>query len=247
MVNAFPKSGTHLLFQICGVLPQTKSYGTFCTSVPAIPHKIRPKSKIIKSISRIIPMELVRAHLFYHPTYDRILKKTNTVHFFIYRDPRDVVVSETYFLTYRFRWHCLHRYFKAIPTDEKRLSFSIKGASNPRFPYWYPNIAERYRRYQRWLKCPNVFAVKYEDLMSELREPIIRKIMAHYYKHTTINGDIDKLVTQAIDNIKPYKSHTFRKGKSEWKTIFTENHKTLMKSVAGQLLIDLGYETDLNW
>ena len=43
-------------------------------------------------------------------------------------------------------------------------------------------------------------------------------------------------------------SVTFHKGQiGAWKTEFTENHKKLFKEIAGQLLIDLGYEKDYNW
>ncbi len=248
IVNSFPKSGTHLLYQIFDALPQIKSYGTFLPSVPAIPHKKQPKSKIIRAIRRIIPHELVRAHLFYHPSYLKLLKKNNAVHFFIYRDPRDVAVSEANFLTYMLRWHSLHRYYKAFQTDEERLSFSIKGASNPAFPYWYPNIAERFRCYQGWIECIDVFAVKFEDLWSDRRENIIYKMIDFYCKHTPIDWDIDQLTNQALANIHPTNSHTFREGKIfGWKRVFTENHKKLMKSIAGQLLIDWEYEQNLNW
>lgn len=41
---------------------------------------------------------------------------------------------------------------------------------------------------------------------------------------------------------------TFRKGQTGgWKKHFTSDQKKLFKKVAGQLLIDLGYEKDFNW
>ena len=41
---------------------------------------------------------------------------------------------------------------------------------------------------------------------------------------------------------------SFRKGSiGSWKQYFTQEHKQAFKEVAGQLLIDLGYEKDLNW
>lgn len=41
---------------------------------------------------------------------------------------------------------------------------------------------------------------------------------------------------------------TFRKGVAgEWKAHFNEEHKRIFKNIAGQLLIDLGYEKDFNW
>ena len=49
----------------------------------------------------------------------------------------------------------------------------------------------------------------------------------------------------------PMESHTFVKGgkgkKGGWKNFFQEEHKQAFKKIAGDLLIELGYETDLNW
>ena len=41
---------------------------------------------------------------------------------------------------------------------------------------------------------------------------------------------------------------TFRKGQiGAWKKHFKEHHKQAFKAIAGQLLVDLGYETDFDW
>jgi len=53
---------------------------------------------------------------------------------------------------------------------------------------------------------------------------------------------------KVLHNINPQNSHTFRTGKSgNWKTVFTERQKDLFKEIAGDLLIELGYEKDYNW
>jgi len=41
---------------------------------------------------------------------------------------------------------------------------------------------------------------------------------------------------------------TFHEGKiGSWKKYFKERHKIAFKKIAGQLLIDLGYEKDFDW
>jgi hypothetical protein len=46
----------------------------------------------------------------------------------------------------------------------------------------------------------------------------------------------------------PDRSKTFRKGKTGgWQKHFSAEHKALFKNYAGDLLIDLGYEKDLDW
>jgi hypothetical protein len=49
-------------------------------------------------------------------------------------------------------------------------------------------------------------------------------------------------------SIAPRKSGTFRKGQpGNWREHFTPANKALFKDVAGELLIQLGYERDNNW
>ena len=56
------------------------------------------------------------------------------------------------------------------------------------------------------------------------------------------------LTEKALANINPKKSHTFRKGESgQWRKIFNEEHTEVFKKVAGDLLIRLGYERNLDW
>jgi hypothetical protein len=55
-------------------------------------------------------------------------------------------------------------------------------------------------------------------------------------------------VAALAGSIAPRKSGTFRKGQpGNWSEYFTEANKTLMKEVAGDLLVRLGYEKDKDW
>ncbi|HSM84450.1 MAG TPA: sulfotransferase, partial [Nodosilinea sp.] len=49
----------------------------------------------------------------------------------------------------------------------------------------------------------------------------------------------------------PEESHTYVKGGKGsiggWQKYFKDSHKQAFKRVAGDLLIDLGYETNLDW
>lgn len=247
LANSFPKSGTHLLTQILSAIPGYQNYGAFIATTPTIPFQEREPSFLKRMLSQSIPSELVSAHLYYNEEYHSIIEEKNIVHYFIYRDPRDVVVSESHYLTHMNRWHRLHKYFKALPTDEDRISFSILGAKE-NFPYPYPNIQKRFARYQEWILHENVFPVRFEDLISEKREDIIREMMRFYMSKTSLQYYEDELVQSAIENISPEKSHTFRSGKAGgWKNIFTDQHKREMKHVAGELLVELGYEQNSDW
>jgi hypothetical protein len=58
----------------------------------------------------------------------------------------------------------------------------------------------------------------------------------------------EKALSVLVDAIRPKKSHTFRSGKTGgWKQYFMDDHKSLFKDVAGDLLVKLGYEENNNW
>lgn len=78
----------------------------------------------------------------------------------------------------------------------------------------------------------------------------MRRICA-WYRDRSLKCDesVDRLTERALQAIAPERSHTFRKGGGarNWERRFTPEHKEQFKSVAGELLVELGYEQDLNW
>lgn len=69
-----------------------------------------------------------------------------------------------------------------------------------------------------------------------------------YAQHCHYSIDVEGIVLAAVSNIEPRKSHTFRKGEAgAWRQVFTARLKDEMKEAAGQVLINLGYEGNLNW
>ena len=248
IANSFPKSGTNLLLQIVEVLPNIYSYGSVIASTPTLTYKEKSQKTHLNSIQRIVPGELVFAHLFYDPSYQEVLHRRCSIQFFIYRDLRDVAVSEAYYLTHMNPWHRLHKYFaKSLSTMEERISTTILGISDADFPCHYPDIAQRFKRYQGWLKQPDVFTLRFEDVVSGHQE-MFRKIVDFYCKNSGLQLDVDEVVQRIVKNIDPSKSPTFREGQAgSWREHLTPKHQADMKAVAGPLLVELGYESDLNW
>jgi hypothetical protein len=51
-----------------------------------------------------------------------------------------------------------------------------------------------------------------------------------------------------VKAIQPKKSQTFRSGKTGgWNEYFTDEHKSLFKAVARDLVVKLGYEKNNDW
>ena len=248
LANSFPKSGTHLLLQILEVIPNSRFFESFIASMPPVRFKERSPEAHLSRIRAVAPGEVVPTHIFFDERYAEAMKRLNCAHFFIYRDLRDVVVSEAHYLARMARWHRLHPIFARMASDEERIAFSIRGAEDPNFGYDYPNIAERFRRYQGWLGRDDVFPIKFETLVSPDRDATLLRMLAFYNERAAQPVDSQATMQAIIANLDPKMSRTFRKGKAGgWRHAFTPAHAEMMKELAGDLLIELGYETDHNW
>jgi Sulfotransferase domain len=247
--NSFPKSGTHLLFQIVDGLPNTINFGAFLASLTSsFRYHARQPADINRFIRGFVPGEIVRGHLFYDaPNFEDLAKK-NIVHLFAYRDPRDVVVSEAHYLRGMNPWHKLAPYFRRLSGMEEAILLSINGFQPSIAGLDYPNIAARFARYQGWLERDECLAIRFEDLAGEGRDAAIRRVAEFYSRHCASPLDVDLTVAAMTARIAPEKSHTFRSGKKAgWQNEFTAEHRRRFDELAGDLLIDLGYETNHDW
>ena len=102
-------------------------------------------------IKNVVPGEIVPAHIFHRDEYEEEMENRFFIHFFIYRDPRDVVISEAHYYATMNRWHRMHSYFSSLRNLDEQILTAITGVSHPGFRYDYPNVAERFSRYRGWL------------------------------------------------------------------------------------------------
>jgi len=243
-----PKSGTHLLLQVVAALPRLRHYGSFLASQPVLPYMERSQAQTARMIRRFAPGEVVGAHLFYHAEHQSALVGMRAAHVFIYRDLRDVVISEAHYLTFMNRFHRMHGYFRRLATMGERITAAIQGIKPGAWPHAYPDIATRFRSYEPWLREKSVTAVRYEDLVGDNRDVTVGTIVRAAMTPEEFASTGDAMTATAIAAIRPEMSHTFRKGHAGgWRTDFTREHTAAMKAVAGDLLERLGYATHGDW
>lgn len=249
LANSFPKSGTHLLDQIVMGLPDRVNFGAFLSSyTSSFQYRLRTPESTRRFIAAFVPGEIVRGHLFYSDDAASQLADKNAVHYFIYRDPRDVVLSEAHYLRSINRWHRLHRYFRDAPSLEDAISLAIRGLNHVAPHLDYRNAAERFDCYKGWLGCANAFAIRFEELTSPDRDRHLERMVAFYQAKSRRETDAAAMLRSMIDRIAPERSHTFRAGKrGGWSERFTPEHRELFKEIVGKQLIELGYESSNDW
>jgi hypothetical protein len=180
------------------------------------------------------------------PENIRYLCQPNRVNYFIYRDPRDVLVSQVFFATEMHEEHGMHQYYNSLPDFGERLKVAITGID--RAGVYMVSVKQRYEGVFRWLKQEHVMCLRFEDLIDN-REATLNAMLDQVERTGyAIPTPRPRALSVLAEAIQPEKSHTFRSGKTGgWREHFTEEHKSLFKEVAGDLLIQLGYEENRNW
>jgi hypothetical protein len=246
--NAIPKAGSHLLIQILLGLPKI---GPFVN--PGFPpinrdeaNRKMDQARMVANIQHMRPGDIGYSYLSCVSPYVDLLTAPGMAAIFIYRDPRDVVVSEIKYAADIQTRHDLHHYFNdVLVSDEERLNFVIRGSHLPDLPY--TGVRKRFHSFIGWLDQP-VLSLRFEDLVLKQR-PAFHSLLDYLAGYGfTPSMPVEQAVDVLIDSITPKKSGTFRKGQpGGWKDVFSEENKALFKQEAGDILIHLGYEKDMEW
>jgi hypothetical protein len=248
--NSFPKSGTHLVTQI---LAGFETLGP--VAVSGLPPVLtfegesgRPRSlaRIEAELARMRGGDIAYGHLHAFPSVVDKLASPGWASYFIYRDPRDVVVSHVFYVTDLNNRHAHHDYYAGLKDFDERLMVSIKG--RPELTNPFPDIRARFEPYLPWLERKEVLALRYEDLLADL-DTWLGRIFDHAvsrgFRHA---GERSAAIAALAAAVQPERSPTFRSGKSGgWREHFKDEHKVLFKQLSGDLLVRLGYEQNQNW
>lgn len=246
---SFPKSGTHLLDQILlgfsKVAPFSRRLHSFFAGYEGESGRKRSLEETLAWVDSLRPLDVTSAHLF---AWDEVVARVGTpafVPYFIFRDPRDVVVSHVFYVTDMEARHVHHGYYASLPDFDSRLKTSILG--RPDSSTEFPDITGRFVPYLGWLDQPSVMKIHFEDLVNN-RSATLNRIMDHFLARVPLTTHTGTILDSIESSINPGRSPTFRSGKTgEWEKYFKPEHKKIFKDVAGDLLIKLGYEKDNDW
>ena len=178
--------------------------------------------------------------------YTGRLGRDGVAGFFVYRDPRDVLVSHVFYATELYPGHGMHEYYQRLPDVEARLNAAIDGVREPGFEL--SAIGEKYANYIGWLDVPQVRSLRFEDLILA-REATLGLMLDHLTaRGFELQMDREEAVQRLAGAIAPRRSGTFRRGEpGEWREHFTAENKARFKAATGDLLQRLRYEENANW
>ncbi len=244
IVTSIPKCGTHLLmkciYEITGIgmIGHHKTYTILC--------------------DQDVQAESLVGHAVCTEANIRLIEKNGFKGVFILRDPRDQCISMIHYARrYPHEWPKLaHMEFsQAIQSwvlDTSSIaSVPMKWLDKKVKPFM--GVVDFYDRYLGWIDHPLFYTTTFEKLVGPdgggSKEAQIQEIMniAHHLDHP-ISLDRAQKIAQNLFGKKGAYANTFRSGKiGSWRDYFTKQDKEVFKKAAGQLLIKLGYEKDLNW
>jgi len=249
LVNAMPKSGTHLATGLLRLLPRMRFSGVHVTAFDIAADGALDAARLSRRLSRVRTGQFASAHL---PADRAVLEAIDDLRYrvlFVYRDPRDVVVSDLHYIL-SFDRHPMHTALTAMAPSE-RLTAVINGLPGMRsgLPL-LESLADRMNAYRGWLARPGVLCVRFEDLVGshgggdpERQRAAVHAVTA-YVERPSSSADVERIA----ERVWSPRSSTFRHGVvGEWRMHFTDAEIALIKESAGRDLVAMGYESDENW
>lgn len=254
-LNGFPKSGLHLAVLMARSI--TSEAALHPAWVGCFTHNSwstnwAPLDTVMAGLRCLRDDTWLKGHMGYQPPVEQYLYWHGAAMGFIYRDLRDVLVSQSYHVIAedddKF-FHLGKDIYRGMD-HESRLMACLCGVDI------YAGLFDRWALYAPWLQVPWIFPLRYEDMM-ERREETARAFLHYVWDRTTWGleqpeqpEEIERqMVALIVKNMgRTEFSGTFRKGGSGgWREEFTPRVKDEFKKRAGDWLIRLGYENDNDW
>lgn len=237
------KTGTHLLTRALTFLTDKKVLN--CWERYADDFTLNSYLDRVENEDRFFHM-----HAFPETNLIEILKARGYKVIFLLRDPRDQLISVLFYILDR-HWEYgplrLDNSFGQLSFNEKIEDMITGEKSGLTVP------GEFIGRRLPWmlLEDPPVYTAYFENLVGPDgdgdRDAQITELirLAEFLNIEVSNSKIEAIA----DSLFGWEGlGTFRAGQiGSWKLYFTEQHKEIFKHYYGQFLIDLGYESDLNW
>jgi hypothetical protein len=261
LLNGFPKSGLHyaelmmrpLAHQMpAGQMRATPFVGTFAGN--SFTTEWADTELFMYHVSGLKPGHYFWSHVGWQYPVEAFLYYLGVAHIVIYRDLRDVAVSQAHHVLSddEILAHPDKELYRNLGGFDEALEAVIVGIDR------YPGVAERWGHWAPWLEADWVYPFQFErarqdphTVAAEMLEYGIGRSSAIFGYNLKARGpSFDVMVDKMVESSERRElSTTFRKGEvGNWREAFTEKHKRLFKeNDRDDWLIKLGYENDRDW
>jgi hypothetical protein len=254
-LNGFPKSGLHLAVLMARSITTEAALhpawsGCFTDNSWSLDWA--PIVSVMAGLRCLRDDTWLKGHMGYLPVYEQYLYWHGAAMVFIYRDPRDVLVSQAYHVASEDDTKFFHpdkAIYKAMD-HEARLLACLEGVGK------YAGLFDRWELYAPWLGVPWVLKMRFEGMIHD-REATVRGFVRYVWQRTVWGLEQAQQPTEMEDSMvelicknMDYRPDggTFRKGTTgQWRDEFTPRVKDAFKARAGNWLVRLGYEEDNDW
>src|SRR5215203_1073166 len=151
--NSKPKSGSHLLLQILNGFTQIMPYKYVAADPIRTIEKVgrrKTTDEVARELENLPQGVISWGYVEATPENISVLCKPDRVNYFIYRDPRDMLVSQIFFATDMHEEHGMHEYYNSLPDLGERLKVAITGMD--RDGLYMVSVQQRYEVVFRWLE-----------------------------------------------------------------------------------------------
>jgi len=246
LANSMPKAGTNLLIRLLELFGQRRMGHLDIGPYEAILRLSPDHSKRAAAfLSGIRPGFFASAHFYYSDEIASLIDRCSIKTITIVRDPRDVCVSDAYYIMKNNR-HRLHPFYATMSAEE-RLMASITGMSCNRLEGDPPSldIGTHYRRFSGWLSFRENLTIRFEDLIGTAgggSRQAQGKAVSQVADYLGLRLS-PEAVSAVCKNLFWTGSKTFREGRIEsWKNHFNDDHVAAFSRIIGNGLEVFGYD-----
>lgn len=267
-INGFPKSGLHWLALM--MMPVAKPLfddhelwnvpwaGTF--RMNSWTSWTVPMERVTYKVGRLTDGHYLKGHSAYSDELERFLWYLGAAAIFVYRDFRDVAVSQAHHVLSDRDDLMVHPdkdHYRALGSFDETLK-AVIGGTETEEGVVYPGVMERWAYYAGWLDVDWMCQIRFEELKADTHAIAVRILRHGLQRVSNVFGVQPDVVEDNLDLVASWmvqagkrteKSPTFRKGTTgDWRAHFTPQIKALFKETDSDNWLErLGYERDADW